>query len=357
MIPTLLRIAQLLFFLYLFLLGIDLMGTAMKMFGKGFAEAMIASTANPLVGLFIGTLATSLIQSSSSTTSITVVMVGSGVLTVPNAIPIIMGANIGTSVTNTLVSLAHIRRSQEFRRSFSASTVHDFFNLLSVLILFPLQYFTNFLGLGAAFMARQFQNTGGIELFNPVKSITKPMVSLIAQWVGSYPWILLALSLILLLLSLNRIVDALRALLVKRAEVWFDRVLFKTALRAFVVGVILTILVQSSSITTSLIIPMAAAGILNLEQIFPYTLGANVGTTFTALLAALATTNLDAVTVAFVHLLFNISGIAVWWPLRRVPLYLSRRIADFTLRNRLIPFAYIIVVFFLIPAAVIIIFR
>jgi solute carrier family 34 (sodium-dependent phosphate cotransporter) len=354
---TALHIIQLFTSLYLFLLGIDVMGTAMKMFGKGFAEAMIASTANPLVGLFIGTLATSLIQSSSSTTSITVVMVGSGVLTVPNAIPIIMGANIGTSVTNTLVSLAHIRRSQEFRRSFSASTVHDFFNLLSVIVWFPLQYFTNFLGLAAAVLARQFQNAGVIELFNPVKSATKPMVHLLLQWVGPYPWILLVLSLVLLLLSLNRIVDALRTLLVKRAEVWFDQVLFKTAFRAFVVGLILTVLVQSSSITTSLIIPMAGAGILNLEQIYPYTLGANVGTTFTALLAALATTNLDAVTVAFVHLLFNIAGMVVWWPLRKVPLYLSRKIADFTLRSRLIPFAYVIVVFFLIPAAVIIIFR
>lgn len=191
------------------------MGVALELFGKDFAEAMIAGTSDPVVGLFIGTLATSLIQSSSSTTSITVVMVGSGALTVPNAIPIIMGANIGTSVTNTLVALVHIRRSQEFRRSLSASTVHDFFNLLSVLVCFPLQYLTNFLGLTATFMAHQFQNAGGINLFNPVKTLTKPVVHWLSHWIGPYPWMVLALSFILILLALNRIVAGLRVLVVK----------------------------------------------------------------------------------------------------------------------------------------------
>ncbi len=347
------RIIQLIIFLYLFLFSISLMGAALKMFGKGFAETLIAGTSVPLVGLFIGILATSLIQSSSSTTAIVVGMVGGGVLTVPNAIPIIMGANIGTSVTNTLVSLAHINRTLEFRRSFSASTVHDFFNLLAVLVIFPVQISTGFLEWSATFFAGQFQSAGGFRLFNPVKAATKPLVNLLAQWLGQYPWILLALSLILLLLSLKFIVGALRVLVVRKAEVWFDRILFRTAIRAFVVGFLLTILAQSSSITTSLIIPMAGAGILTLQQIFPYTLGANVGTTFTAILAALATASPNALVVAFVHLLFNITGIGIWWPLRKLPLFLARRVSDIAIRNRIFPLVYIAVVFFLIPLAVI----
>jgi sodium-dependent phosphate cotransporter len=354
---TAVRIIELIAFLYLFLFSISLMGASLKMFGKGFAETMIASTSVPLVGLFIGILATSLIQSSSSTTSIVVAMVGGDVLTVANAIPIIMGANIGTSVTNTLVSMAHIHRSHEFRRSFSASTVHDFFNLLSVLVIFPLQSATNFLGRTAALMAEQFEGSGGMQLFNPVKSATKPLVKLLAQWIGQYPWVLLVLSVILLILSLRFMVAVLRGLVVPRAEVWFDRVLFKTAIRAFVVGLLLTILVQSSSITTSLIVPMAGAGILTLEQIFPYTLGANIGTTFTAILASLATANSNAVIVAFVHLLFNIVGIVIWWPMRRLPLYLSRRLSDLAVRSRVLPFAYVITVFFLIPLALILLLR
>ncbi len=354
---TIIPLLLLFLFLYLFLTSVALMGVALKMFGKGFAETMIATTSVPLVGLFIGILATSLIQSSSSTTSIVVAMVGSNVLSVPNAIPIIMGANIGTSVTNTLVSLAHINRSQEFRRCFAASTVHDFFNLLSVLVIFPLQSMTNFLGIAATHMADKFQHSGGMKLFNPVRSATKPLVNLLVHWFEAYPWVLLALSLVLLFLSLNRLVSVLRVLAVKRAEVWFDQVLFKTAMRGFIVGLLLTILAQSSSITTSLIIPMAGAGILSLEQIFPYTLGANVGTTFTAILAALATENPKAVVVAFVHLLFNITGIVIWWPLRSLPLSLSRRVSEWAVINRIVPFLYIITVFFLLPIAVIIFFQ
>jgi sodium-dependent phosphate cotransporter len=354
---TILQIFKLVLFLYLFLFSIDLMGTAMKMFGRGLAEALITNTSNPLVGLFIGILATSLIQSSSSTTSIVVGLVGGNALTVANAIPIIMGANIGTSVTNTLVSLAHINRSNEFRRSFAASIVHDFFNLLAVLVLFPLQYFTNFLGYSATAMEKIFENVGGLKAFNPIKAATKPVVHLLVEIVGDIPWFLLIVSLVVLFISLKQMVNVLRVLVVKKAEAWFDKVLFKNAGRAFVVGLILTLLAQSSSITTSLIVPMAGAGILTLVQIFPYALGANIGTTITAILASLVTGNPNAVTVAFAHLLFNISGIIVWWPFKQVPISLANKMAQFAIRNKVIPILYIIVVFFLIPLSIIILFR
>ena len=355
-LKVVLQILQLLFFLYLFLLSINLMGASFKIFGKGFAETLIATTSNPFVGLFIGVLATSLIQSSSSTTSIVVGMVGGGVLTVGNAIPIVMGANIGTSVTNTIVSMAHINRSNEFRRSFAASTVHDFYNVLAVLVIFPIQYFTNFLENFSRYFAEMFQNVGGLKLFNPIKSATKPLINLIIDFLGDFPWIILLLSLVLLFIALKKMVDVLRVLIIKRAEVWFDKILFKNALRAFTVGLFITILAQSSSITTSLIVPMAGAGILTLAQIFPYTLGANIGTTITAMLASMATGNVNAVVVAFAHLLFNISGILIWWPFSRLPLYLANTLAEFSIKNKLYPFAYVVTVFFIIPLVVILIF-
>jgi sodium-dependent phosphate cotransporter len=149
----------------------------------------------------------------------------------------------------------------------------------------------------------------------------------------------------------------LRVLLVKRAETWFDKVLFKNAFRAFIVGLFITLLAQSSSITTSLVVPMAGAGILTLAQIFPYTLGANIGTTITAILASLVTGNISAVVVAFAHLLFNISGIIVWWPLKIVPITLAQKLAEFATRNKIIPFAYILIVFFIIPILVFVFFN
>jgi sodium-dependent phosphate cotransporter len=346
---TLFNLFFLICFLYLFLFSLEMMGASLKLFGKGMAETLIATTTNPFVGLFIGILATSIIQSSSSTTSIVVGLVAGGALNVANAIPIIMGANIGTSVTNLLVSLTQIRRDTEFRRALSTAIVHDFFNILAVVVLFPLQYFTNFLGTSATFLGERFQNIGGLDFLSPVKALTKPPVDLLIELIGGHPWILLILSLGFLLLALVRMVKSLKILVVKKAEAWFDRYLFKTAWRAFLVGMLLTAMVQSSSITTSLAVPMAGAGLLTLIQIFPYTLGANIGTTVTAILAALVTGNLAAIIVAFSHLLFNISGILVWWPLRIVPISLAEKFAAIAVRRKIIPILYIIIVFFLIP--------
>jgi sodium-dependent phosphate cotransporter len=347
----------LLAFLYLFLFSLELMGTSLKLFGKGFAATLIKTTTNPLVGLFIGILATSIIQSSSSTTSIVVGLVAGGALNIANAIPIIMGANIGTSVTNTLASMTQINRSLEFKRSFSAAIVHDFFNLLAVLVLFPLQYFTNYLGHAATFMGNEFQHIGGLKFLSPIKAITKPVVAVIKNLIGDHPWILLALALFFLLFSLTMMVKSLKILIVSKAEGLFDRYLFKTAFRAFFVGLLITVLVQSSSITTSLAVPLAGAGLLTLIQIFPYTMGANIGTTVTAILAALVTGNVSAIIVAFSHLLFNISGIIIWWPLRSVPIFFAQKFAHFSTRNKLIPIFYIGFVFFFLPVLLIYLFR
>jgi sodium-dependent phosphate cotransporter len=354
---VLFHILFLLFFLYLFLFSLELMGASLKMFGKGLAETLIATTTNPLVGLFIGILATSIIQSSSTTTSIVVGLVAGGALNVANAIPIVMGANIGTSVTNLLVSLAQIRRAAEFRRALSAAIVHDFFNVLAVLVLFPLQYFTNFLGLAAGFLGEKFQTIGGLKFLSPIKALTKPPVEVLKGLLENHPWILLTLSLIFLILALTRMVKSLKVLVVKKAEAWFDRYLFKTAFRALLVGLLLTAIVQSSSITTSLAVPMAGAGLLTLAQIFPYTLGANIGTTVTAIMAALVTGNLSAIIVAFSHLLFNISGIIIWWPFKFVPISLAEKFSLIAVRRKFIAILYILVVFFLIPVIMISILR
>ncbi|HZX11540.1 MAG TPA: Na/Pi symporter [Acidobacteriota bacterium] len=354
---TLFNFLFLLLFIYLFLFSLELMGSSLKLFGKGFAKNLIETTSNPLVGLFIGVLATSIVQSSSSTTSIVVGLVAGGAINITNAIPIIMGANIGTSVTNLIVSMTQAKRSIEFERALSAAIVHDFFNVLAVAVLFPLQYFTNFLGYAATFMGKTFQNIGGLKFLSPVKALTQPAVDVLIKFLGHYPWILLIMSLGFLLLALSRMVKSLKILVVHKAEVWFDKYIFKTAFRAFLLGMILTSLVQSSSIITSLAVPMAGAGLLTIAQIFPYTLGSNIGTTVTAILAALVTGNLAAIIVAFSHLLFNIMGIAVWWPFRFIPISMANKFATFSAKKKYIPVVYILIVFFVIPILIIYLFR
>ena len=141
---------------YLFLLSIKLLGHSFKLFGKEFAEAMLQMTSNPFTGLIIGIVATSLIQSSSTTTSIVVGMVAGGMLNLDTAIPIIMGANIGTTITNTLVSMGHMGRRAEFRRAFSAGVVHDFFNVSSVILLFPMELNFHIIAKSATFLEKMF---------------------------------------------------------------------------------------------------------------------------------------------------------------------------------------------------------
>jgi sodium-dependent phosphate cotransporter len=335
--------------LYIFFVSISLMGASFKFFGKDFARNLLETTANPFIGLFIGILATSLVQSSSTTTSMTVALVAGGGLDVTRAIPIIIGANIGTSVTNTLVSLGHIGRPDEFRRAFAAATVHDFFNLLAVIVIFPLQLWTNFLGRWASFLGEKFADVGGFALFNPLKTIVKPSVKFFTQLTHENGTIMLIIAAFLLFVALRYIVKNLKALVIGKVELFFSSTLFRNAASSFVLGMVLTIMVQSSSITTSLAVPLAGAGILTLAQIFPMTLGANVGTTITAILAALVTGEVAAITVAFAHLLFNITGIMIQWPMKWLPIRLAETLANAAVRSKLIPLVYILVVFFVVP--------
>ncbi len=354
--------------LYLFLLSIKLMGGGLKLLGKGFVESLFTSIRNPFIGLFVGILATSVLQSSSATTSMVVGLLGSAAgMDVGVAIPMVMGANIGTTVTNTIVSLAHITRREEFRRAFGGAIVHDLFNVLTVIVLFPLECRTHILQRLAESLAAAFGRAGGVAIGSPITAVTKPIVEamrctlvrvlgLDPRWAGV---ILLILAGVVLLTALTFMVKLARRAVVGRAETVFD-FLFRKALRALLFGAFLTAVVQSSSITTSLVVPLVGAGVLTIEQIYPYTLGANVGTTVTALIASLATVGPGAVaglTIAFSHLLFNVVGISIFYPLRAIPIWLARALARVVTRYRGYALVWIAVTFYLIPFILILITR
>ncbi|MFH1564863.1 MAG: Na/Pi symporter [bacterium] len=342
--------------LYLFLLSIELMGIAMKGLGGGFAEKLITTTSNPFVGLFIGILATSVIQSSSTTTSIIVGLVASGGLSVAGAIPMIMGANIGTSVTNLIVSLGHISRPNEFKRAFSAAVVHDFFNLFAVIILFPLELFTHLIEKLAYFLTGFFVKFGGINLLSPVKELTHPVTTCLKGSMS--PVILLGLSLILIFFSLFYLVKLMKSIMVGRIEVAIDRYIFKQPATAFLFGILFTMLVQSSSVTTSLVVPLAGAGLLTVEKIFPYVIGANIGTTITAMLVALITGSPVAVTVALAHFLFNAIGASIIYPFfRDIPIKHAKKLGELAIKSKKFAILYILTLFYIIPLILIFVFR
>lgn len=346
--------------LYAFLVSIQLLGSSFKLFGKDLAHQLIEMTSNPLVGLVAGILATTLAQSSSTTTSITVGMVAGGALTIEGAIPVIMGANIGTSVTNTLVSMGHITRKEEFRRALAGATVHDFFNLMVVLILLPAEIYFHFLERVATYAAAVFQGAGGMKFSSPLKALTDPAVSGILDLLQRNATLGVIAALLLMFASLKFLVDLARGLVVQRSGRFLNRYLFGAPMVAMLFGAAITFMVQSSSITTSMVVPLIGAGILTLEAVFPYTLGANVGTTLTAMLAALSTGSIGAVVVAFAHFFFNVTGIALIYPvpfIRGIPIFLARKLADLTSRSRVYVFAYVALVFYLIPLILLVIWR
>ena len=343
--------------LYLFLVGIKGLSVGIKELGDDFAKTVISTTSNSFVALFIGIVSTAIFQSSSTTTSLIVGMVGGGALTLSGAIPMIMGANIGTTITNMLVSIGHINRNNEFRRAFAAATVHDFFNVIAVIILFPLEMVFGILEKSAVWLGNiLFGKVSTDAVFHsPIKTAIEWGSNHLVTFSSGNNILLIIISVLLTFTMLFSLVKILRSLVLHKVENFFDQYFFRSAIIAFCFGIILTILVQSSSITTSTIIPLAGAGVLTLRQIYPFTLGANIGTTVTALLASL-TLNVTAMVAAFSHLFFNIFGIILIYLnplLRDIPMKLAEWVAGVALKNKVLPIIYLLIIFFGLPLIII----
>jgi len=359
--------------LYVFICGIKLMGGGCKAMKKqAFVNELLTTTANPFVGLFVGILVTSIIQSSSATTSIVVALVAEGTLAVPAAIPIVMGANIGTTVTNTLVSMGYVMRREEFRRAISGAIVHDVFNVLVVIVLLPLELAFGVLQKGAEWLTALLPQSGGgldVKGFNPLEPILAPTLNLIYGLLGGKPtrpdWtagVCVLIGLVCIFFALIMLVRVLRRMMLGKAEAFITRVLGRSGWMGILIGLVVTAMVQSSSITTSVMVPMAAAGIITVAQIFPITVGANIGTTITALIASLAggEHGIDGVTIACIHCLFNIVGMLIFYPvplLRRIPPALAMKVGDLAAESRKMALVYIFLLFFGVPGAMIFLYR
>ncbi|XP_027692415.1 sodium-dependent phosphate transport protein 2B-like [Vombatus ursinus] len=438
-------------FLYFFVCSLDILGSAFQLVGgkaagKLFYEGSIIY--NPVTGLVIGVLVTVIVQSSSTSTSIVVSMVSSSLLTVKAAIPIVMGANIGTSVTNTIVALMQAGDRDEFRRAFAGATVHDFFNWLSVLVLLPVEVITDYLYHLTNVIIRSFNIKSGENAPELLKVVTHPLTkriiqldkkviieiatgdeaaknkSLIKIWCktfknvtlsnvtiptrdsctspslcwtdGNMTWtlmhkvykknlekckhlfvdvklsdssiglILLPLSLLVLCTCLILMVKVLNSMLKGHVAAVIKKTIntdfpfpfaWLTGYLAILVGAGITFLVQSSSVFTSTITPLVGIGVISLERAYPLTLGSNIGTTTTAILAALASpgnTLQYAVQIALCHFFFNISGVLLWYPVpcMRLPIHLARGLGNITATYRWFAIFYLVSCFFLFPLIV-----
>ncbi|XP_010893545.2 sodium-dependent phosphate transport protein 2A isoform X1 [Esox lucius] len=434
------KIPLLLLLLYLFVCSLDVLSSAFQLAGGKVAGDIFKDNAilsNPVAGLVVGLLVTVLVQSSSTSTSIIVSLVSSGLINVRSAIPIIMGSNIGTSVTNTIVALMQAGEREEFERAFAGATLHDCFNWLSVLVLLPLEASTGLLSRLSQAVVDAFQIRSGVEAPELLKVITEPLTKLIIQldksvisgiamgderlrnrslvrvWCKSQTvmssvsdslnctqpclqsptqnttplvnmqkcrhlfvnsslsdlvvgLILLACSLLLLCTCLVLLVKLLNSLLQGQVAKVIQKIIntdfpypfgWLAGYMAILVGAVMTFVVQSSSVFTSAITPLIGIGVISLERAYPLTLGSNIGTTTTAILAALASPG-DKLAAAFqlalCHLFFNILGIVLWYPMpvTRLPVHMARALGKRTAKYRWFSVLYLLLCFLLLPCLV-----
>lgn len=392
--------------LYFFICSITFLEAAFKLLSGKNAGAIFGNKimTNPIVGLMIGILFTVLVQSSSTCTSVIVSLVAAGGLNVKTAIPMVMGANIGTSMTSTLVSLTQVTDVVQFERAFAAATVHDCFNWLSVIVLLIIELPTDYLlRLTQLIVDNQGSHGKSADLGIPniFDYFVTPFTELIIQvndtmltcWgskgcqnettllpdtrisgksdflfdITSWPdpaigGLLLAIALVLLSTCLVLIVKVLRSslegsvarLIKKFVNADIKYVPWLTGYLALILGAALTFVVQSSSVFTSTLTPLVGVGLIEVDRMYPLVLGSNIGTTSTALLAAFAANNKNALQIALCHFFFNISGILLYYPLpfMRFPLPLCKLLGRTTARYRWFAIFYLIFMFGILPAAV-----
>jgi sodium-dependent phosphate cotransporter len=354
--------------IYAFLVGVSALEAGVKFMGQDTQERLFENVSNPLAGLCIGVLGTVLVQSSSASTSVIVGLVAAGAIDIDTAVPMIMGANIGTTVTNTLVALGSARQSNEFRRAFAAATVHDFFNVFAVAILLPLELATGVISSIAGWLSDLLVGSSGSDWKSPIKQWVKTPVGWINDfwsWIGltgnTLGVVMIVTGLVVVLISLALITKNMRQLIADRVERSMNSVLAKgNGSVAMLLGMVITMLVQSSSITTSILIPMAAAGVITLRNAYPVTLGANVGTTVTALLAALATGSPAALTVALTHTVFNVTGILILYVppfVRDIPIYCAEWLARIAATRPVWAVVYVMGAFIVLPLIGVIVAR
>lgn len=359
-----LRWANLAFMIYLLLLAVTMVGSGFKWATGEQAKVLFEFASHPIAGLMIGLAATALIQSSSTVTSIIVGLVAGG-LPIETAIPMVMGANIGTTVTNTIVSLGHVRCKEEFKRAFASATIHDFFNLLAVVIFLPLEIMFGILEKVSHWLVSPFLASGDMSMkrLNFVKPITKPVVNglkdqlaILGDTLGGAALIILGIATIFVAITV--IGKLMKSLMVGRAREILQHAIGRGPLHGIASGTVVTVLVQSSSTTTSLMVPLVGSGVLKVREVYPFTLGANIGTCITALLAATAVSGefaVFALQIALVHLTFNVLATLLIYGvpfLREIPLKGADYISDMAVKNKSVVAGYLLSVFIIIPGVI-----
>jgi sodium-dependent phosphate cotransporter len=353
---------------YLLVCAVNILSRGFRDLSGDALHTMFAFAGNPWVGLSVGILVTVLIQSSGATTAIAIAVVGSGAMSIGGAVPVILGANLGTTITSTLVALTFAGDRGQFRRALAASAIHDFFNLLAVAIFFPVELIFHPLERLSGHLASGLYGVGWLPSpgrFTIVQTVTGPVVDVVTTATSHLsetlgPLFALVTGGALILAAVYYLSKILKTLLVGKAREILARVVDGNPYTAMAAGIGVTFVTQSSTATSSILVPFAGSGTLTPRQLYPVTLGANLGTTLTGLLAAFAIAGSDAevgLQAAFVHLLFNVLAVFAIFVipiLRPVPLWCAETLGRVAAEKKRVAALYLITVFIALPALVIV---
>jgi sodium-dependent phosphate cotransporter len=339
--------------LIFFILGIEIIVSSLQSAGEESINAILRATSNSFTAFFIGVVVTAMMQSSSTTTAITVALVASNTIQIHSGVCIVMGANLGTTITRMIVSFGFFSEKKEYKRAVSASAYHFFFNLFTILILFPLELYNQFLSRLSIAVSKYFfsssipvAGTQGVKVW----SLFDPLNHLL-QAVSPVSAVIFGLILIFTSILLFRRIISL--LLKAKSPEAFSRFFFKSRMKSFIWGIITTAAIRSSTITTSVVVPIVSKQITSLKQASPFILGANLGTTITAFFAAsLNQSNGYVMSIAMSHFLFNLIGVMLFFPFTNVEklvLFSAKSFAKVSAAHKFVLLGFILATFFFFP--------
>jgi len=345
---------------------------------------MIDANTAPMTGLAIGILGTALVQSSSAVVAATMVSMASmvsGGLSMESAmrfgVPMVLGANIGTTITNTIVIFG-IKRGmtmREFGDTIPGVIVDDVYEALTIGIFFAVEMTTGFLSnitlrLGDFFsevlnlesLFAAFDKTIIDIIVNApiVKPLTNFMVNLLGPRIGGI--LLFVIWFAVIVFSMGLITKGLENLIELE---WEDKVkaAFSNPFRSFFTGFSITWLVGSSSIGTSLVVPFLATKVVDLRKAYPYLCGCNMATTVDlSQIYGYIAGGIVGLMLGSAHVLLNIMALTLWLvsPLRFVPVMIAEKIGERIQENQnagvLLAF-WVIFIFFVVPLAIIFLSR
>ncbi|CAB3400184.1 unnamed protein product [Caenorhabditis bovis] len=377
--------------------------------GKAIQQSPLIN--DPISAVVVGMLATVILQSATTTTNILVTMVAANMITVHDAIPVMIGSELGSSLVNAMVSLAYSGKPEQFRRAFSAAILGDVFNICGLFVIFPMEMITGLIEKVSWWIVDPMISEQGLS-FKTLELLTDPINQFILQvnepellnatirpemfeanhsfvqrcqfangsriyncpydhlfaysMLGdrAIGWIVLIVSIVSLIFCLVAIVYLIQKLLEGHAAIYIRRLLSKqcpgvlkpcTGYVVMLVGLI----IQSNSIFSSSLTPLVGSGVVTLEQMYPLVLGSNIGTTFSGVLAAFSTDPSrfeKALHMAMCQVNYNIIGTCLFYIIpctRKFPVYLAVKLGNLTDRYRWFIVVFILAFFVVIPFTII----